>query len=91
MNYLQHVVYQALLKNSQLDESYAREFAEERVSGPVDLLHLDWTNIDLVAAELGCTTEEIDAFLMVTKAIFNCGKCERTAAEDRTYYAALKS
>ncbi|MEI2423258.1 hypothetical protein V6O07_23510, partial [Arthrospira platensis SPKY2] len=50
---------------------------------------LDYGNLDRVAAELGCSTDDIDAFMMVTKALYNAGKCEHTAKENRAYTAEI--
>lgn len=89
MNYLQLVIYRALCKNPRLDEQYAKDFALS-VEQPIKLCNLDFKNIDLVAAELGCTPDEIDAFMMITKAIYNAGKCEHTIAENRAYTDAIE-
>ena len=89
MNYLQLVVYRAICKNPRLDEQYARDFALS-VEHPIKLWNLDFHNIDLVAAELGCTPDEMDAFMMITKAIYNAGKCEHTIAENRAYTDAIE-
>ena len=87
MEYLQQVVYNALRKNPDLDEGYARDFALG-VKRPIDLFKLDYGNIDRVASELGCTPDELDNFMMITKAIYNTGKCEHTITENRAYAAA---
>lgn len=90
MDYLQTVVYRALTHNPDLDDTYAREFAEG-IRTPVDLLKLDFTNRDLVARELDCTPDEIDAFLMVTKALWNASTCEHTDAQNRALTAAMEA
>ena len=90
MDYLQQVVFNALKKNPDLDESYARSFALG-VKQPIDLCGLDYGNLDRVAAELGCSPDDIDAFMMITKAIYNAGKCEHTAAENRAYTAQVQA
>ena len=90
MDYLQQVVYSALKQNPDLDDSYAREFALG-VKNPIDLCGLDYGNLDRVAAELGCSSDDIDAFMMVTKAIYNAGQCEHTAAENRAYTAEIEA
>ena len=90
MDYLQQVVFNALKKNPDLDESYAREFALG-VKSPIDLCGLDYGNLDRVAVELGCSSDDIDAFMMITKAIYNAGQCEHTAAENRAYTAQVES
>lgn len=88
MNYLQELVYRALRRNPELDEQYARDFAEG-ISQPIDLLKLDFTNRDLFAQEIGATPDEIDAWLMVTKALWNGGSCERTAKANRAITAQM--
>ena len=90
MDYLQQVVFSALKKNPDLDESYAKDFALG-VKQPIDLCGLDYGNLDRVAAELGCSPDDIDAFMMITKAIYNAGKCEHTAKENRAYTAQVES
>ena len=90
MEYLQQVVYNALRKNPDLDESYARSFALG-VKQPIDLCGLDYGNLDRVASELGCSPDDIDAFMMVTKALYNAGQCEHTAAENRAYTAQVEA
>ena len=90
MDYLQQVVFNALKKNPDLDESYAKGFALS-VERPIDLFRLDYGNIDRVAVELGCTSSELDNFMMITKAIHNAGKCEHTIAENRAYAQAAYS
>ena len=84
MNYLQRVVYSALCKNPNLDEAYAHRFAVGAREA-YKLLNLDYTNRDFVAAELGCTPEHFDAFLMITKAIYNGGRCEPGFMSDRKH------
>ena len=84
MNYLQRVVYSALCKNPALDEAYAHRFAVG-ARETYKLLNLDYKNRDFVAAELGCTPEHFDAFLMITKAIYNGGQCEAGFMSDRKY------
>lgn len=84
MNYLQRVVYSALCKNPNLDEAYAHRFAVDAREA-YKLLNLDYTNRDHVAAELGCKPHEFDAFLMITKAIYNGGKCEAGFMNDRKH------
>lgn len=91
MDYLQQLVYQAMSRNPDLDESYARHFAETRISQPIDLTRLDFDNLDLLAEELGCTPAELDTFVMITKAIWNGGQCEYTAAEGRAYAATVRA
>ena len=84
MNYMQRVVYSALLKNPSLDEAYAHRFAVG-ARETYKLLNLDYTNRDFVAAELGCKPQEFDAFLMITKAVYNGGQCEPGFMSDRKY------
>lgn len=88
MDYLQQVVYSALRKNPDLDDSYAKDFALG-VKNPIDLCGLDYGNLDRVAAELGCSSDDIDAFMMITKAIYNAGQCEHTTKENRAYTAEM--
>lgn len=90
MDYLQTVTYNALIQNPELNETYAREFTQG-IRAPIDLLKLDFTNRDRVAAELGCTPDEMDAFLMVTKAIWNSGKCEQNTAQSRALTATMEA
>lgn len=89
MEYLQELVYRAMSKNPELDEEYARGFAEHQIKQPIDLTRLDFTNLDLFAAEIGATPDEIDAFVMITKALWNHGRCSRTAKESRAMTAQM--
>lgn len=73
MNFLQTVVYRALLKKH--DESYAREFATERLRGTTSLWNLDSENLDAVAAELRCTRAELAGFMLIDRAISNGNPC----------------
>lgn len=91
MNYLQRTVYNALCKNPALDESYAADFAVNRINQPIDLVLLDYGNLDRVASELGCTPEQLDNFVMITKALYNEGQCEQDTAENRAYVARIEA
>lgn len=66
MDYLQRLVFQAMSKNPEHDESYAHEFALEQIRESIDLTQLDFSNRDLLAAEISATPEEMDAFIMIT-------------------------
>lgn len=85
MDYLQYIVYKAMCNNPNIDEYYARDFALNRINKPVDLVRLDYNNLDFLAKELDCTPYQLDVFIMITKAIYNSGKCENTIEADREY------
>lgn len=85
MDYLQYIVYKAMCNNPNIDEYYARDFALNRINKPVDLVRLDYNNLDFLAKELDCTPYQLDVFIMITKAIYNSSKCENTIEADREY------
>ena len=77
LDYLGRVVEKALLQNPAVAH-YADEWGERVTKEPAQLLNLDQDNRALVASELGATDAEFQAFLKITKAIYNGGKCEKT-------------